>query len=205
MENGNILIVDDESSLRKVLSDLLRLRGYSPEPVATGREAIERVEQGKHAVAIVDLGLGEGDMSGIDVIKEIKLRSPGTECIVLTGNPSQQSAIEAVNMGVYSYMEKPFNVKKLLESIGAAFQKQERAPLTRLSADLSSVRGKNAITGTELEDIVIPALAKVADLVNVIGNAKELDEARNAATAIRTEVAKAWKCLRQITADKASA
>lgn len=119
---SKILIVDDENSLRKVLGDLLRLRGYSPEPVATGAEAVAAARANQHHAAIVDIGLGDEEMDGLDVIKEIKSCSPHTQCIVLTGMPSQESAITAMNLGAYAYLRKPFNVDELLATIGKALE-----------------------------------------------------------------------------------
>jgi DNA-binding NtrC family response regulator len=122
MDERKILIVDDESSLRKVLGDLLRLRGYAPHPVATGAEAVAAAKELRHDAAIVDLGLGEEEMTGIDVIKEIRSCSPNTQCIVLTGMPSQESAIQAMNLGAYAYLRKPFNVAELLDTIAKALE-----------------------------------------------------------------------------------
>ncbi len=157
MGNGSILIVDDESSLRKVLSDLFRLRGYSPEPVATGREAIDRVVRTRHAVAIVDLGLGEEDMSGIEVIREIRSKSPETECIVLTGNPSAESEAEAAEAGACSYLKKPFNVMELLETIAGAVQR------SRDSVALAKAEAEKT-PATEGTDKLQQALSKLTEL-----------------------------------------
>jgi len=92
-----ILIVDDDPSLRKTLSDILRAEGYAPLAVAGGKIALDRVKEEMPAVALIDLKLE--DMSGLEVMGKIKERSPGTECIVLTGYGSQASAIEAINLG----------------------------------------------------------------------------------------------------------
>jgi DNA-binding NtrC family response regulator len=90
--------------------------------VATGAEAVAAAKEMKHDAAIVDLGLGEEEMTGIDVIKEIRSCSPKTQCIVLTGMPSQESAIQAMNLGAYAYLRKPFDVKELLDTIAKALE-----------------------------------------------------------------------------------
>ena len=100
-----ILIVDDDPKVRKTLSDILGVRGYVPIAAATGKAALGRIEEEMPAVALIDLRLE--DISGLEVMRGIKECSPGTECIVLTGYASQASAIEAVNLGAYSYVQKP--------------------------------------------------------------------------------------------------
>jgi PAS domain S-box-containing protein len=65
------------------------------------------------------------DMSGLEVMREIKTNIPGTECILLTGHASQNSAIEAVNLGAYGYMQKPYAVEHLLLMIQRAIEKRE--------------------------------------------------------------------------------
>ena len=118
-----ILIVDDDLHLRKTLSDILRVKGYAPVAVATGQAALDRVEEETPAVALIDLRLE--DMSGLELMEQIRKRCPGTECIVLTGYASQASAIEAVNLGAYSCVQKPCDVEHLLMMISRAVEKRE--------------------------------------------------------------------------------
>ena len=123
MRTRNILIVDDDASLRRSLSEILRVKGYAPTAAGTGKEALSKVEEEKPAVALIDLNLG--DMSGLEVMREIRERSSGTECIVLTGHATQASAIEAVNLGAYSYVQKPYDVDGLLVTIRRAIEKRD--------------------------------------------------------------------------------
>jgi PAS domain S-box-containing protein len=120
---ATILIADDDPQLRKTLSDILRAKGYAPSAVARGRTALDRVKKKTPAVALIDLRLQ--DMDGLEVIKEIKEQSPDTESIVLTGYASQESAIEAVNLGAYSYLQKPYDMEQLLLTIHRALEKGE--------------------------------------------------------------------------------
>ena len=118
----DILIVDDDPMTLKTLSDILRVKGHAPLAVAQGRTALERVENKPPAVALIDLKLE--DMSGLALLAEVKHRSPGTECIVITGHASQASAIEAVNLGAYGYLRKPYDVEQLLIIIRRAIEKR---------------------------------------------------------------------------------
>ncbi len=120
---ARILIVDDSAGLRKTLSDILTAKGCDPVAVATGREALARVNEEVPAVALVDRRLE--DMSGLDLMAQIKTRSPDTECIVITGYASQESAIDAMNLGAFSYVQKPYDVDQLLLVIRRALEKRE--------------------------------------------------------------------------------
>ena len=129
----NILIVDDDRDFRENLSGILRDEGYAPVTAATGKEAMERVRGDEFAVALIDLRLE--DMSGLDVMKEIKECSPMTEGIFVTGYASQSSAIDAVKLAAYSYVEKPFNVGQLLEAVRMATEKRKVGKALRESEE----------------------------------------------------------------------
>jgi two-component system NtrC family sensor kinase len=135
---SKILIIDDDPVFRKTLSDILRAKGYIPIEVARGKTALKKAHEEKPAVALIDVNLR--DIPGLDVMKEIKASSPGTECIVLTGSSSQDSAIQAVNIGAYSYLKKPYDVNHLLLTIQRAIEKQ-----TAQRALRESVREKATI------------------------------------------------------------
>lgn len=128
-----IIIIDDDPGFRKTLSDILKAKGYVPEGVAKGKTALSTIEEDKPAVALIDLMLV--DMPGLQVMSEIKKRSPDTECIVLTGFASQDSAIEAINLGAYSYIQKPYDVEQLLLTVRRAVEKRDAAEVLRESEE----------------------------------------------------------------------
>jgi len=121
-EKTRIFIVDDDPALRKTLLDILSEKGYLPEAVATGGEALGRIAEMMPAVALVDIRLE--DISGLDVVREIRKLSSNTECILITGHASRASAIEAINLGVYSYIVKPYNMDQLLLTVQRAIEKR---------------------------------------------------------------------------------
>ena len=120
---ARVLVVDDDPGFRKTLSDILRAKGYAAVAVDKGKTALEMAKDENSTVALIDLRLE--DMYGLKVMEEIKKRSPTTECIVLTGHASQTSAIEAVKLGAYSYMQKPYDVEQLMVTIRRAIEKRE--------------------------------------------------------------------------------
>ena len=122
-ECARVLVVDDDPNLRKTLSDILRSRDYMVESAADGSGALASIEEAMPTLAVLDLKLP--DMSGLALLDEIKKRSPTTECIVLTGHASQDSAIDATNKGAYSYLIKPYDVDQLLVTIRRAIERVE--------------------------------------------------------------------------------
>lgn len=122
-EIRTVLIVDDDPGGRKSLGDILELKGYEVFSAADGKSAIELAQTRKIAIAIIDLKLP--DMDGHLVLEEIKKVSPITECILLTGYASQDSAIQAINQGAFSYMQKPYEMEFLLLTIQRALEKRQ--------------------------------------------------------------------------------
>ena len=120
MEPQTILVVDDDLDVREILHDILKTKGYRPLTVSTGEAALASLTQ-QPGVALIDVKLKES--SGLDVMRKIKERAPNIECIVLTGHASQTSAIQAVNLGAYSYIVKPYEMDQLLLTIRRAMEK----------------------------------------------------------------------------------
>ena len=118
-----ILIVDDDTNLRRTLRDILRLKGYEASGVNSGQAALDLVAKQNFPVALIDLRLS--DMPGLDVLKLLKEITPETECVILTGFASTESAIQAINLGAYSYLQKPYDVDQLVVTIQRAIEKNE--------------------------------------------------------------------------------
>ena len=105
MEVANILVVDDEPSILKLLKEALTQWGYQVECVGTGAEALEAVRTGLYDAAITDIRMPE--MNGLDLLREIKRHDESIEVIVMTGYPTISSAVEALKEGAYDYLSKP--------------------------------------------------------------------------------------------------
>ncbi len=158
-----ILIVDDNPSVTTTLADILGAKGYVPATAATGREAVESVEQEPPAVAIIDLRLD--DMSGVEVVAQIKSRSPDTECILLTGYASLESAIEAVNQGAFGYMLKTVDLEQLLVTIRRAIEKVEADRRLRESEERYRQLFSNSLNGIAFHEIVTDAEGRPVDYI----------------------------------------
>ncbi len=141
-ERARILIVDDDESIRKVLVTILEDEGYTVDTAKTGKEAIKKSDLNFYNLALIDIRLP--DMDGTRLLTSIKETTPKMIKIIVTGYPSLQNAIEAVNKGADAYLLKPFNVENALNTIKKQLKKQQEAKKysQRKVAEFIETRGK---------------------------------------------------------------
>mgnify|MGYP005836624425 CR=1 FL=1 len=129
-----ILIVDDEERFRTTMCKLLTIRGFDAVAVEGGPEAIEHAKEQPCDVVILDVRMPE--MSGVDVLAEIKKVDADIEVIIMTGYASVDTAKEILTRGAYDYMLKPYSIDELVEKIEAANERrQTRTRLKEQAAD----------------------------------------------------------------------
>jgi len=107
----SILVIDDDDSMRKVIEYTLRQEGHRVIACASGREGLEEFARSRPSVVITDVQLG--DISGYDILKTIKEDRPETLVIVITAYGSIENAVEAMKLGAYDYLGKPFGTDQL--------------------------------------------------------------------------------------------
>src|SRR5713101_2506451 len=122
MEVAKILVVDDEPSILKLLKEALTQWGYQLECVGTGAEALEAIRTGLYDAAITDIRMPE--MSGLDLLREIKRHDESIEVIVMTGYPTISSAVEALKEGAYDYLSKPLILDELRHLMARVTEKR---------------------------------------------------------------------------------
>jgi DNA-binding NtrC family response regulator len=116
-----VLVVDDDVVIRKTLSKILKTKGYNVWTVETGKQAIAASKKRFFNVALIDVRLQ--DMEGTALIDKLKETEPRMIRIVVTGYPSMDSAIEAVNRNADGYILKPIDVQELLAMIEKQLKK----------------------------------------------------------------------------------
>ena len=113
-----VLVVDDEASIRDLLSKTLALAEYDVDTAPDGRTALERMRLYPYDLLIADLKMP--GMDGLTVIREAKRYKADLAVIIITGFSTEASAIEAVNLGVSGYLTKPFRVPQVLAAAAKA-------------------------------------------------------------------------------------
>jgi len=122
-ETARILIVDDDKNIRKVLTTILEDEGYVVESVGTAKKAVERTRKKFYNLALIDIRLP--DMEGIELLTKVKDTTPKMRKIIITGYPTLQNAVEAVNRGADAYIIKPFDMEKILKTIREELRNQQ--------------------------------------------------------------------------------
>jgi len=119
---AKVLLVDDEEEFCNMLSERLETRGMKVNAVLSGEDAVKRVEDQNFDAIILDLAMPGID--GIETLRRIKEKRPDLEILMLTGHGTVKSGIEAMKLGAEDFLEKPVDMKVLLEKISEAKHKR---------------------------------------------------------------------------------
>lgn len=122
-EAARILVIDDDENIRKVLETILEDEGYIVETAETAKKGIEKSEKAFYNLALIDIRLP--DMEGIELLSKLRNTKPKMRKIIVTGYPTLQNAVSAVNKGADAYVMKPFEVEKILQTIREQLKKQQ--------------------------------------------------------------------------------
>ncbi|MHC4436381.1 MAG: sigma-54-dependent transcriptional regulator, partial [Planctomycetota bacterium] len=121
MEKSKILIIDDEASIRSILSTLLKANGYHVEAADSGESGLELYTQFKPAVILLDLKMP--GMDGMEVMEILDKRlNADCKIIIMTAHGEVRSAVEAMKRGAFDYLQKPFDNDELLAIISRAVE-----------------------------------------------------------------------------------
>jgi two-component system response regulator PilR (NtrC family) len=156
---GKILIVEDERSMREVLKILLEGENHEVTTASDGIEGLACIEKDIFDLVITDMKMPKSD--GFEVLKKIKEISPDTIVIMITAFGTKDSAVEAMKLGAYDYIHKPFNIDEIRLIVRKALEKK------RLSEELSILKQKVEVTFA-LENIIGQS-PKMQELFRLIG------------------------------------
>ena len=159
---ATLLVVDDERGIRDFLAEALVDDGHGVAQAATAREALDQLAARPFDLMITDLAM-PGDLDGVDLLRLAKERQPELEVVVLTAHGTIQTAVTAMKLGAFDYLEKPLGNPAQLRTLvrrGLARQQQTKAPATgsrsaeqfvdpidRLRADLGAALGRDFQVG----------------------------------------------------------
>jgi len=128
VKKNKILIVDDDKGITDTLRIILDSAGYETDTAVDGETALKKAENRFFYLVLLDLKLP--DMSGIQVLRKIRMISPRTVIIMVTGYPTMDNAVESLNLGASAYIMKPVNPEELLRIVGEKIKEQEEKSIT---------------------------------------------------------------------------
>jgi len=163
---ASVLVADDERSMRELLEILLAKEGHEVTSAGDARTAIRRAEQGDVDLVVCDLRLGED--SGIDVLRAVKESAPQTEVVMVTAFATAENAIQAMKLGAYDYVLKPFKVEEMKLVVAKAL---EHRALVQENRFLRHRVGRPREQATELIGRS-PELEEVRALVEKVASAR---------------------------------
>ena len=147
MPDATILVVDDEEDIREICCEALQELGYDVQTAESGREALAMLEASPVDIILTDIKMPE--MTGIELLRAIKEHHSRTDVVLMTGHATVDNAVEALRLGAYDYITKPFAVDELTSRIDRL---AERKVLTcensLLREQIRTGRGPGGMVGT---------------------------------------------------------
>ena len=177
---ARILIIDDDPAMVSVISEICHERGHQTESYSSGQKALENLVAQNPQLIITDLKMDK--VSGLDILRESRQSLPQTPVIMITAYAKVESALEAMKLGAYDYITKPFKVDELQLTIQRALDHQaDRREIQNLRrAVKEKFRFENIIGTSQRMQEIYNLIAKVADTDSTIliqgesGTGKEL-------------------------------
>jgi two-component system, NtrC family, response regulator HydG len=167
-----ILVVDDEPAMRRSLAIMLRREGYVVGEAPDGGTAVDHL--GRDPVDLVIADLRMNGVSGLDVLRHVKQTHPDVEVILMTAYGTIEAAVDAMRLGAYDFVTKPFEMEQVLLRVRNALERRRlKSEVHRLRAEASNAFTLEAIVGTS-EAIrrilsVIPRAAQADSTVLITG------------------------------------
>ena len=141
---AKILVVDDETPIRRTLRDILEFEGYEVEEASDGLECIAKVQKEKFDVIITDIKMPK--MDGIEALERLQILSPETPVIMVSGHGTIDTAVEAVKKGAFDFISKPPDLNRMLITVRNALDRSELVNTTQvLRKQVKGNKGVNMI------------------------------------------------------------
>lgn len=119
----NILIIDDEENINKIMSDIIKDEGYNAYTARNWKGASEILH--KTGIDIVFLDVWLPQVGGIEILKIIRKKYPGTEVIMISGHGTVDTAVQSMKLGAYDFIEKPLASDRVLTVLKHAIERQK--------------------------------------------------------------------------------
>jgi len=129
----DILIVDDEADIRMLIAGVLKDEGYATREAGDSGEALAAIHTRQPTLVVLDIWLQGSELDGIAILRQLRAEMPSVPVIMISGHGTIETAVEAIKMGAYDFIEKPFKADRLLLLVARAI---EAAQLRRENAEL---------------------------------------------------------------------
>lgn len=168
MANKDVLIVDDDALVCESLKEMLVLEGFSADGVLDGQSALAKIQDDHYQVILSDIQMP--GLNGIELLKELKGRSPDTTVIFITGHGHIAGAVEAIKLGAYDYITKPIDDMRLKITIRHALEQK------KLQASYDSLKQRlrpwsldeNLVFGDRKMDQLLEMVHTIADTMATV-------------------------------------
>ncbi|MGH2451920.1 MAG: ATP-binding protein [Candidatus Limnocylindria bacterium] len=170
-----VLVVDDEESVVTTMQAILEMDGYDVDISTNGREALRRLEEKEYDLVLTDLRLP--DLTGTDILAEVRKRWPDSVTVLLTGFASLESAVLALREGAYDYLVKPCAVEELRATVRRGLER--RALTLALRLRMTELEEANRTIAELNADLQRRVEAATAELQKNVEQLKELDRLKS--------------------------
>lgn len=145
----NVLVVDDEADIRNLICDALHDEKYETRIASTDLEALAMLDDKVPTMVILDVWLQGSELDGLGILEIIKKKYPYLPVVVISGHGNIETAVNAIKMGAYDYIEKPFSEDKLIITIKRACEvaklQKENAALRMYATDAQKLVGNSSV------------------------------------------------------------
>jgi DNA-binding NtrC family response regulator len=159
---AKVVIIDDEASILDLMTKVCRSMGHEVLGSQTGIAGLSAIRESKPELLIVDLRIG--DIDGLDIIQQCRSSSPETSIIMVTGHGSVETAVEAMRLGAYDYLTKPFDLADLKRTIEQALGKKSGVVQASVSATATTASPGAKVVGSS------PAIQKILNVVSRVAD-----------------------------------
>jgi DNA-binding NtrC family response regulator len=157
---SRILIIDDEEKITRILSDALSAEGYDAETASSAEQALPVIEKGDIDIILCDLRLG--GMDGLELLRRSRETSPGTDFVMMTAYASASTAVEAMKLGAYEYLIKPFQIDEVTLLLRRISERRELMIENTALREKISRKGQGRIIGSS------PGIRSVMEMIGKV-------------------------------------
>jgi Response regulator containing CheY-like receiver, AAA-type ATPase, and DNA-binding domains len=144
VKKRRVLVIDDEKAVRETLSEILTDEGYAVTPVDSGEEGLKRLKEENFDLAFLDVWLRDRD--GLSILEAADGRLQEVPVVMISGHASVETAVRAVRLGAYDFLEKPLSLERVILTAQKAIERRD------LLAEVASFRGRSESEATLLGD-----------------------------------------------------